>query len=865
MYSMSANQLRRAWLDFFERHGHTVVPSSGLIPTHPTAPMFTNAGMNQFVPYFLGEESPPYRRAVSVQKCVRTIDIEIVGTTTRHLTFFEMLGNFSFGDYFKEQAIELAWEWAVDVLGFDGDRIWATVHERDDDAEQIWLDTIGLPRERVQRLGDEDNFWEMQKGAPGPCGPNSELHYDRGPEFGAEGGPVVDDERYVEFWNLVFMQFNRQPDGSLADLPTKNVDTGAGFERNLMLLQDVPTVFDTDALAPLVETAERLTGVRYGADQRSDVSLRIMADHARTVSFLVSDGVFPSNEGRGYVLRRLIRRAVRHAYRLGVEQLVTPELVDTTVMLTGEAYPDLATNASFVHDVIAREEERFRQTLKAGTHILEAEMAKLAEGATLPGSVAFALHDTHGFPLELTEEIAAERGVTVDEQGFDNEMAEQKARAKEARQAEGVGDDAEKYAELLDEFGPTEFTGRDEYESKARVLAVFDDGDAISLVLDRTPFYADSGGQIGDLGTISSETGRAQVVDTVYGVPGLHRHVARLIDGEIVAGQEVTAAIDGPRRDAIRRNHTATHLLHYALRQVLGDHVKQQGSLVAPDRLRFDFSHYEPMTSDEIARVEDLVNADVLANFPARHYETTKEYAQQIGAIAFFGDKYGDIVRVLEAGPHSTELCGGTHVRALGDIGPVKIVSEASIGSNLRRLEAISGFGPIERLRAEEAQIRQAAGALGVATDELVDAVERQRSEVKELRDELKVLKRKLASGRAVELASAAVDGVVVARVDDVDRDSLRDLAVAVRDQGARAVVLGGATVGGGVALVAAVAPESGFDASTLIADAARTVKGGGGKNPDLAIAGGKDSSQLDAALDQARVAAKIPAERDHR
>jgi alanyl-tRNA synthetase len=862
MSAMTANQLRRAWLDFFERHGHTAVSSAGLIPTHPTAPLFTNAGMIPFVPYFLGEETPSFRRATSVQKCVRTADIEIVGTTTRHLTFFEMLGNFSFGDYFKEEAIRLAWELSTEVFGFDGDRIWATVYVDDDEAEEIWRSTIGLPEAHIQRLGDEDNFWEMQKGAPGPCGPNSELYYDRGTDFGVDGGPAVNDERYLEFWNLVFMQFNRQADGSLVDLPSKNVDTGAGFERNLVLLQDVATVFETDSLSPLVATAEQLSETRYGADERSDVSLRIMADHARTVSFLVSDGVFPSNEGRGYVLRRLIRRAVRHAYLLGVEQLVTPALIDTTVELMGEAYPALVQNATFVRDVVVREEERFRETLRAGTNLLGVELDKVPTGGSLPGSVAFLLHDTHGFPLELTREIAAERDLVVDDAGFEAAMAEQKRRAKEARARDGVSDDAEPYAELLEQFGVTEFTGRDEYESKARVLAVFDDGDGqTSIVLDRTPFYAESGGQVGDTGAIRSDTGVAEVRDTRLGVPGVQRHLARLVEGELQVGQEVTAAIDGARRDAIRRNHTATHLLHWALRHVLGEHVKQQGSLVAPDRLRFDFSHYEPMTADEVRAVEDLVNTDVLGNFPARHYETTQDYAAQIGAIAFFGDKYGDIVRVLEAGPHSTELCGGTHVRALGDIGPVKIVSESSIGSNLRRLEAISGFGPIERLRNEEAQIERAAGALGVAADELVDAVERQRAEVKELRDEMKALKRQLAAGRATDLAAGAIDGVVVARLDDLDREALRDLAIAVRDQpGIDAVVLGGAPAEGGVALVAGAGSDR-FDASSLIAEAAKTVKGGGGKHPDLAVAGGKDPSAIDAALDQARAAAGLPTE----
>ncbi|MEJ5254655.1 MAG: alanine--tRNA ligase [Acidimicrobiales bacterium] len=862
MNRMTANQLRRAWLDFFAARGHTVVPSSGLIPHHPTAPLFTNAGMNQFVPYFLGEETPPYRRAASVQKCVRTADIDIVGTTTRHLTFFEMLGNFSFGDYFKEGAIELAWELSTEVLGYDGDRIWVTVHLDDDEAEQIWRDTIGLPAERVQRLGDADNFWEMQKGLPGPCGPNTELYYDRGPAYGEEGGPAHGGaERYLEFWNLVFMQFNRQPDGSLVDLPSRNVDTGAGFDRNLALLQGVDSVFETDVLRPLLACAERLTGKRYGDDPRADVSLRLMADHARALTFLVSDGVFPSNEGRGYVLRRIIRRAVRHAYLLGVEDVVAPQLVDTTVEVMGEAYPELIRNQDFVRDVALREEERFRQTLKQGTTILDTQLDGLGPGDVLPGSVAFLLHDTHGFPLELTQEIAAERGVTVDEEGFLAEMAEQRRRAKEARRAEGGDELAERFAELLEQFGPTEFTGREEYESKARVLAVLDEPDGgVSIVLDRTPFYAESGGQVGDTGTITAETGRAEVVDTVYGAPGLIRHRARILEGEIGPGKEVTAAIDGERRDAIRRNHTATHLLHWALREVLGDHVKQQGSLVAPDRLRFDFSHYEALSPAEIAQVEDLVNREVLANHPVRHYETTREHAEQVGAIAFFGEKYGDIVRVLEAGPHSTELCGGTHVRALGDIGPVKIVSEGSIGSNIRRIEAVSGFGPIERLRRDEAEIARACELLGVAADDLVGAIERRLAEIKDLREEVKALKRQAAAGQAAELAARAVDGVVVARVDGLDRETLRELALAVRDQpGIRAVVLGSAPEGGGVAMVSAVRADSGLHASELLADAARTVKGGAGRSAELAVAGGKDPSALDAALDQVRAAAGLP------
>ncbi|MCX7620179.1 MAG: alanine--tRNA ligase [Acidimicrobiales bacterium] len=863
MNRMSANELRRAWLEFFERNDHTVVPSSGLIPHHPTAPLFTNAGMNQFVPYFLGEEPAPYPRATSVQKCVRTGDIDVVGTTTRHLTFFEMLGNFSFGDYFKEGAIRLAWELSTEVLGLDGDRIWATVYLDDDEAEQIWRDTIGLPAERIQRLGEADNFWEMQKGLPGPCGPNTELYYDRGPAYGDEGGPAHGgDERYLEFWNLVFMQFNRLADGSLADLPSKNVDTGAGFERNLVLLQDVPTVFETDVLRPLVECAERLTGTHYGDDARGDASLRIMADHARTVAFLVSDGVIPSNDGRGYVLRRILRRLVRHAYLLGVESLVTPALIETTVGVMGEAYPKLAADRDFVIGVVTREEERFRQSLKQGSAILDTELDKLAEGETLPGSVVFLLHDTHGFPLDLTKEIAAEHGVAIDEAGFEREMAEQKRRAQQARKAEGVGDEAEPYLEVLEQFGPTEFTGRQEYESKARVLAVVPAEDGTEwVVLDRTPFYAESGGQVGDTGQLTADGVRAEVLDTVYGVPGqIIRHKVRVVEGMLKPGMDVTATIDGDRRDAIRRNHTATHLLHYALRKVLGDHVKQQGSLVAPDRLRFDFSHYEPLTPEQIREVEDVVNRDVLANYPARHYETTMDYATEIGAIAFFGDKYGDVVRVLEAGPHSIELCGGTHVRALGDIGPVKIISEGSIGSNLRRIEAISGFGPIERLRHDEEQLGRVAAALGVGVEEVVDAAERKATELRQLEKQVKALRSQLAANQAVELAEQAVDAVVVARVDGLPRDDLRTLALAVRQRpGIRAVVLGGEAEGGGAVLVAATTPDSGLEAPKLIEEGKKAISGGGGgKDPTFAMAGGRDPAGLDAALAAARVAAGI-------
>jgi len=871
MNPMTAHELRRAFLQFFEERGHTVVPSASLIPHDPDL-LFTVAGMVPFKPYFLGEEQPPYSRATSVQKCVRAggkdSDLEEVGRDDSHLSFFEMLGNFSFGDYFKAEAIPAAWDMVTNLFGLDPDQLWVTVHSSDDEAEEIWRDGVGVRPDRIQRLG-ADNWWGPPGGPPGPCGPCSEIFVDLGPGKGDDGGPAHgSDARFLEIWNLVFMQFNRDLEGVDRELPKKNIDTGAGLERILGVLQGKDTVWEIDVIAPLVEAAQAVTGRVLGGSDSADVSLRILAEHARTMSFLVSDGVFPSNEGRGYVLRRIIRRAVRHAYLLDVDHLVTPQLVDTTIEVMGGAYPDLLKNHDFVRNVVGREEERFRQTLKQGTAILDAELARLAEGDRLAGSTAFLLHDTHGFPLELTREITLERGIDVDEDGFAAEMAEQKRRAKDARRGDGGSADPEAYQDLVEQFGPTEFTGRDEFESKAHVLAVIatgspsDEGegpDQVSIVLDRTPFYAESGGQVGDTGVITTETGQAQVLDTVSALPGLQRHRARIVEGHIEPGQEAVAAIDVARRDAIRRNHTATHLLHWALRDVLGAHVKQQGSLVAPDRLRFDFSHYESVSPEELARIEDLANADILANSPVRHFETTKEFAEQLGAIAFFGDKYGDIVRVLEAGPHSTELCGGTHVRATGDIGPVKIISEGSIGSNLRRIEAVTGFGPIERLRREEERLGQVASVLGVAEDDVVDAVERRVAEVKELRDEIKALRRHAARGQAAGLVAQAVNGVVVARVDGLARDDLRELALAVRDHpDIQAVVLGGAPDGGGAAIVSAVRPDSGLHASELISDAARTVRGGTGKNAELAVAGGKDPSALDEALDQVRRAAGL-------
>ena len=858
----NADQLRSAFLDFFTQRGHTAVPSASLIPHDPTV-LFTVAGMVPFKPYFVGDEVAPYKRAVSSQKCARAggkhNDLDDVGRTKRHLVFFEMLGNFSFGDYFKNEIIPWSWELTTEVFGLDGDRLWITVHESDDEAEAIWHEQVGVPMSRIQRLGDKDNFWQM--GDTGPCGPCSEIHIDRGPSFGPEGGPLHDPhgDRFMEFWNLVFMQYNQAPDGSRTLLPKPSIDTGLGLERMLCLLQGVDAVWETSLMQPLIDQACSLTGKTYTPgdyEDRVSFSMRVLAEHARSAAMLVNDGVFPSNENRGYVLRRIIRRAVRYAYLLGTEKLVMPSLVDTAIDVMGNAYPDVLKNRDFIMGVLTREEERFRQTLKTGLTILEDELVTHTD--TLPGSTAFLLHDTYGFPLELTEEIAGERGVAVDGAGFNVEMQAQRTRAKAGRKGNAAdGDRLDVYRDVVEQHGVTEFLGYTADTSESRVLDVVpnDDG-TVEIFLDRTPFYAESGGQIGDHGTITTPGGIADVFDTTFALPGLRRHSARITAGEILPGDAAIAAIDVARRDATRRNHTATHLLHHALRQVLGEHVKQAGSLVAPERLRFDFSHYAAVTPEEIVEIERIANAETLANAPARAFETTKDEATSLGAIAFFGDKYGDIVRVLEVGS-SIELCGGTHVRAAGDIGLIKVVSESSVGSNLRRIEAVTGANSVALLQRDESLIAETARLVGTSSDDLLNGVQRRLDEIKSLQDEVKSLRGRLASGQAAELATAAIDGRVITRVDGLSPGDLRELAIAVRQQpGVEIVVLGGISDSGGVSLVAAVSPASGRVAGDLIKDAAKAVGGGGGGKGDIATAGGKNPDGLDDALRIAAAAA---------
>jgi alanyl-tRNA synthetase len=866
---MQAERLRRAFTEFFVERGHAALAPATLIPNDPTV-LFTIAGMVQFKPYFVGEAPPPNPRATTIQPCLRTTDIEIVGTTERHCTFFEMLGNFSFGDYFKDQAIPWAFEFVTEVLGFELDRLWVTVHESDDEAAEIWPSTTPIPAERVQRL-DEDNFWQM--GDTGPCGPSSEIFLDRRPELGEGGGPANDPtDRYIEFWNLVFMQYERWADGTMTPLPKRNIDTGAGLDRLLVILQGVPNVQAIDAVAPIVWTAERLTGRRLAEAGVVETGLRVIGDHSRAFTFLVADGVFPSNEGRGYVLRRLIRRAVLRANQLGSRDLVVPDLVDSVVATMGGAYPKLVADSDRIKKVVVHEEEAFLRTLRQGTALLETELSKGAE--TIPGDVAFRLHDTFGFPYELTVEISNERGVGVDAEGFEAAMATQRERARQGSKAAAITPEAvaEAWRALRVSHGATEFLGYSEIAAEAQILAVLSsalapdfanvDGEQaaegselLEVFLDRTPFYAEGGGQVGDTGEITTPTGRFRVIDTTAVIEGLTRHLGYLVDGVIEIG-EATATIDVERRDAIRRNHTGTHLLHWALREVLGDHVRQQGSLVAADRLRFDFSHFGSVSPEEIARIEDLVNAEVLRDSAVSTAISSRDEAEADGAIAFFGEKYGDRVRVVHAGRTSVELCGGTHVAALGMIGPMRIVSERSIGSNTRRIEAMTGTATLAMMRAADQALSEAADLLQATPTEVPAAAERVLARQRALEEELRALRTVQLGIDAESLAEEAAGngGVVVARRDGLDPNALRDLALSVRDRpGVRAVGLAGLAGHDRVALVVASQKGSGVDARAVASEAAKAVGGGGGGSPELATAGGKLSAGIPEALDRLR------------
>ena len=866
----TSERLRRVWEGFFGDRGHAWVSSESLIPHHPTAPMFTNAGMNQFLPIFLGEAPPTDHRVADIQKCVRIMgkhdDIENIGRSKRHGTFFEMLGSWSFGDYFKQGAIEMAWELCTEHLGFDPDQLWVTVHHTDEDAERYWIEHTAVRPDHIQKMGydDDENFWSM--GDTGPCGPSSELHVDRGPSFGPDGGPAHGgEERFLEFWNLVFMQYDRSKEQVLTPLPMQCIDTGAGFERMLSILQGVDTIFETDLFVPLLDVAQSVTGKKMGDDPDVDVSLKILADHARSSTFLINDGVFPSNGDRGYVLRRIIRRAVRRAYSLGVTADVMVPMADAVIERMQAVYPDIRRNEDFIRRILDVEEGNFRSTLQRGLTRLGSVLVDAV--ATVDGAVAFELHDTHGFPIEVTREIAHERGATIDEAGFAKAMADQRQMAKDAAKKDKGGSiNTAAYKDLLEQCGETVFLGHANATATAKVLAVLassrlsaagePDPTQFEIILDRTPFYAEGGGQVGDTGDITTETGAAAVIDTTRGAPGLTRHLVKVLSGTILPGQQAEVAIDADRRTAIQRNHTGTHLLHSALRTVLGDHVKQQGSLVTPDELRFDFSHFGGLTAEETAKIEELVNIEVLGDHGVAVRELTKAEAEAEGAIAFFGEKYGATVRVLDAGPTSKELCGGTHVTALGQIGPLRIAKEESVASGVRRIYATTGTGTLAHARNVEHTLAHAATALKVSPAEVPQAIERLLAERKTLADMVKALESAGLAAEADALVATAQGGVVVVRRDDLAADAMRQLALIVRDRlgdAARAVVLAGSPDGAKVALVAVV--PKGQKASSLLADAAKLCGGGAGGNGDVAQAGGRDPSAIDAALDLVRAA----------
>ena len=846
---MEAAQLRSIFLDYFAANGHTIVPSASLIPHDPSL-LFTVAGMVPFKPYFLGEEIPAFNRAVTIQKCFRAPDIDIIGTTRRHLTYFEMMGNFSFGDYFKEGAINYAWGLITEGFGLDPERLWVTVHNSDDAAEELWRDMIGVRPERIQRL-DEDNFWDM--GDTGPCGPCSEIFFDKGPEFGADGGPAFGGEdRFVEIWNLVFMQYEKGPGGSMTELPKQYIAPRSGFERVLSILNGVESVFATDLFTPLLDTAARALNTGYGTDEETDVAIRRIADHGLAMTMLVSDGVLPSNEGRGYVLRRIIRRAILAARRAGSDAQLAASLVDATIEKMGSAYPVLVKDRDLIVEVLEREEAGFARTLRTGMSLLEEARDEVTRsGSTVfPGDVAFKLHDTHGFPIELTNEIVGESGLSVERESFDAAMAEQRSRARAASKALNLADEAQ-YRDLVERHGTTEFVGRDvtRYTVETTVLALLVGEDGTSeLFLDSTPFYAESGGQVGDTGSIVTETGRFEVTDTQNVAGGLFAHRGR-VTGEVLPGQVAVATIDPLRREATRRNHTSTHLLHAGLRAVLGDHVRQQGSYVGPERLRFDFSHGSGVSRSEMSDILTMVNTDVVENDGVETIQTTKQVAETMGAIAFFGDKYGDRVRVVKAGPHSLEFCGGTHVDRLGDIGQIQIVSEASIGSNTRRIEAVSGLGAYRRSHEMESALGSVATLLKVSLDDVVPALERLFERQRDVEKEVAALRQAQLSAFADQLHARSNGDALVARVDGYPGEQLRTLAQDLQRRGRRVVVLVGASDD---KVAIAVATNEALDAQSTVKALASLVGGGGGGSARLALAGARDASSIDKVLEAA-------------
>jgi alanyl-tRNA synthetase len=863
---VNATDIRQSFLRHFERHGHTVLPSSPLVPQNDPTLYFTNAGMVQFKDWFTGQEAPAVPRAATSQKCLRVSgkhnDLDNVGRTPRHHTMFEMLGNFSFGDYFKDRAIALAWELLTGVWRIDGDRLWVTIFEDDDEAFDLWR-AIDFPAARIQRLGAKDNFWSM--GATGPCGPCSEIHYDHGEAIdpGNTGGPATGSDRYVEIWNLVFMQFEQHEDGSRTALPKPSIDTGMGLERVSAVLQGVYWNYETDLFQPLMRKAASLAGVTYGRDPEVDTALRVIADHARATAFLVGDGVMPSNEERGYVLRRVMRRGIAFGQMIGLERPFLHEVVSEVITGMGAAYPELAERSSFIETVVTGEEERFRRTLDRGMRLLDAEM--VGDGRVLDGSVAFKLHDTFGFPLDLTQIMAGRRGWAVDEPAFEREMDQQRQRGRDKWRGSGEQAVGELWHQLHAAHGDTVFTGYDATRAEARVVALvaltgtqaapdfhqvdrLSAGDRGIVVLDGSPLYAESGGQVGDTGTI----GGFRVTDTLKAV-GLHLHQGEAVE-PIAVGDRVEVEVDVERRDRVRRNHTGTHLLHAALRNVLGSHVTQKGSLVGPDRLRFDFAHPQPMTPEQIAEVEQQVNEQILANRALETRLDDLEQAMASGAMALFGEKYDARVRVVAVPGYSVELCGGTHCARTGDIGLLKIVSETGISAGVRRIEAQTGTGALAVVREQGDRLVEASRKLKTEPARLVEAIGRLQEERRGLERQLAEMRREVAKAAAGDLAQQAreVGGIRVLAAE-FDGD-LREQADRLRDQLGSSLVVLLSSSNGRVQLVAAASKDiagSRIHAGKVIQEIAPLVGGKGGGRPDLAQAGGSDPAGIPAAMDR--------------
>jgi alanyl-tRNA synthetase len=863
---MKAAEIREKFLKFFESKGHTIVRSSSLVPGNDPTLLFTNSGMVQFKDVFLGAESRPYSRATTAQRSVRAggkhNDLENVGYTARHHTFFEMLGNFSFGDYFKRDAIHYAWELLTTVYRLPKDKLWVTVYREDDEAYDIWAKEVGVPTERIIRIGDNkgaryasDNFWQMAD--TGPCGPCSEIFYDHGPDVwgGPPGSPEEDGDRYIEIWNLVFMQFNRDAQGNMTPLPKPCVDTGMGLERIAAVLQHVHSNYEIDLFQALIAAAARETGV---ADLANN-SLKVIADHIRACSFLIVDGVIPGNEGRGYVLRRIVRRAIRHGYKLGCKHSFFHKLVADLVAQMGAAYPELAQAQSRVTEVLRQEEERFFETIEHGMSILDEALAALDAkgGKVLSGEIAFKLHDTYGFPLDLTADVCRERGMTVDESAFDEAMSRQREQARAAGKF--------KAAQGLEYSGAkTTFHGYEEaIFDDAKIVALYVDGTAVDevqhgqqavVVLDHTPFYAESGGQVGDTGVLANASVRFKVADTLKVQADVIGHHGELEQGTLKVGDVVKAEIDAVRRARTARNHSATHLMHKALREVLGGHVQQKGSLVDDEKTRFDFAHNAPMTDDEVRRVEDIVNAEVLANAPGIVRVMPYDEAVKGGAMALFGEKYGDEVRVLDLG-FSRELCGGTHVHRTGDIGLFKIVAETGVAAGIRRVEAITGDNAVRYVQGLESRINAVASALKAQPAELTQRVAQVQDQVKSLEKELAALKSKLASSQGDELAAQAIEvagvQVLAATLEGADAKTLRETVDKLKDKLKHAAIVLAAVDGGKVSLIAGVTADASkkVKAGELVNFVAQQVGGKGGGRPDMAQAGGTDPTKLPAAL----------------